>query len=46
MVNSKVITKDGTIGVVILVQNGNYLLITNKGLKKWIKPEEIVKIVE
>jgi len=45
MINAKVKLKSGEIAVILKVNNGNYLVITNSQVTKWIKSEEVASVV-
>ncbi len=44
-VTNKVRLKDGTIGIIQKVTNGNYLLMTAEGEHRWCSPEDIEEIL-
>ena len=44
-VTNKVRLKDGTIGTIIQVSNGNYLLSTNTGDRRWCKDSDIEEVL-
>lgn len=44
-IGNKVRLKDGTVGIIKQVTNGNYLLITAEGKARWATPEDIQDIL-
>lgn len=44
-VGNKIRLKDGTIGTIKKVTNGNYLLITAEGKPRWCTPDDIDEVL-
>lgn len=44
-VGNKVKLKDGRVGLIQKVQNGNFLILSAEGTHSWISPEDIQEVM-
>lgn len=44
-IGNKVKLKDGRVGTIQKVQNGNFLIMTAEGTHSWISPDDIQEVL-